>query len=131
MKRYIARSQNIPAKSDDEYASKSDGDNDQGPPIGTNSPVSSDADTILYADSEDDKRIPGHSSGVPIPGHTSSSDETIEIELRQIPGNTHGQHYSWAYMCTVIHVINSRACKWRIYTCMFFVSNVHSPYLML
>ena len=90
MKRYIARSQNIPAKSDDEYASESDGDNDQGPPIGTNSPVSSDADAMLYADSEDDKRIPGHSSGVLIPGCTSSSDETIEIELRQIPGCTSG-----------------------------------------
>ena len=90
LKRYIARSQNIPAKSDDEYASESDGDDDQGPPIGTNSPVLSDADTILYADSEDDKRIPGHSSGVPIPGCTSSSDETIEIELRQIPGHTSG-----------------------------------------
>ena len=88
MRRYIARSQNIPAKSDDEYASESDGDDDQGPPIGTNSPVSSDADTILYADSEDDKRIPGHSSGVLIPGRTSSSDETIEIELKT---------NSWAY----------------------------------
>ena len=88
LKRYIARSQNIPAKSDDEYASESDGDDDQGPPIGTNSPVPSDADTILYADSEDDKRIPGHSSGVLIPGHTSSSDETIEIEIGQIPGCT-------------------------------------------
>ena len=82
LKRYIAISQNIPAKSDDEYASESDGDDDQGPPIGTNSPISSDADTILYADTEDDKRIPGRSSGVPIPGHTSSSDETIEIELK-------------------------------------------------
>ena len=51
LKRYIARSQNIPAKSDDEYASESDGDDDQGHPIGTNSPVSSDTDTILYADS--------------------------------------------------------------------------------
>ena len=90
LKRYIARSQNIPAKIDDEYASESDGDDYQGPPIGTNSPVSSDADTILYADSEDDKRIPGCSSGVPISGHTSSSDETIEIELRQIPGHTSG-----------------------------------------
>ena len=50
----------------------------------------SDADTILYADSEDHKGIPGCSSGVPIPGHTSSSDETIEIELRQIPGHTSG-----------------------------------------
>ena len=90
LKRYIARSQNIPAKCDDKYASESDGDDDQGPPIGTNSPVSSDADTILYADSEDDKGIPGHSSGVPIPGHTSSSDETIEIELGQIPGHTSG-----------------------------------------
>ena len=59
LKRYIARSQNIPAKSDDEYA-----------------------------DSEDDKGIPGHSSGVLIPGHTSSSDETIETEL--------GKN-SWAY----------------------------------
>ena len=88
MKRYIARSQNILAKSDDEYASESDGDDDQGPPIGTNSPVSSDADTVLYAASEDEKEIPGHSSGVPIPGHTSSSDETIEIELGQIPGHT-------------------------------------------
>ena len=90
LKRYIARSQNIPAKSDDEYASESDGDDDQGPPIGTNSPVSSDADTILYADSEDDKGIPGHSSGVPIPVRTSSSYETIEIELGQIPGHTSG-----------------------------------------
>ena len=88
LKRYIARSQNIPAKSDAEYASESDGDDDQGPPIGTNSPVSSDADTILYADSEDDKGIPGCSSGVPIPGHTSSSDETIEIEIGQIPEHT-------------------------------------------
>ena len=83
---YIARSQNIPARSDDKYASESDGDDDQGPPIGTNSPVSSDVDTILYAASEDDKGIPGHSSSVPIPGCTSSSDETIEIELGQIPG---------------------------------------------
>ena len=90
LKRYIARSQNIPAKSDDEYASESEGDDDQGPPIGTNTPVSSDADTILHANSEDDKRIPGHSSGVPIPGHTSSSDETIEIELGQISGHTSG-----------------------------------------
>ena len=56
--------------------------------IGTNSPVSSDAVTLLYADSEDEKGIPGHSSGVPIPGHTSSSDETIEIEIGQIPGCT-------------------------------------------
>ena len=87
LKRYIARSQNIPAKSDDEYASESDEDDDQGPPIGTNSPVSSDADTILYADSEDDKGIPGHSSGVPILGCTSS-DKTIEIEIGQIPGHT-------------------------------------------
>ena len=49
LKRYIARSQNIPAKSDDEYASESDGDDDQSqePPISINSPVSSDADTIL------------------------------------------------------------------------------------
>ena len=90
LKRYIARSQNIPAKSDDEYASESDGDDNQGPPIGTNSPVLSDADTILYVDSEDDKRIPGRSSGVLIPRHTSSSDETIETELRQIPGHTSG-----------------------------------------
>ena len=90
LKRYIARSQNIPAKGDDEYASESDGDDDQGLAIGTNSPVLSDADTILYADSKDDKGIPGHSSGVPIPGHTSSSDETIEIELREIPGHTSG-----------------------------------------
>ena len=82
MKRYIARSQNIPAKSD--------GDDDQGPPVGTNSPVLSDADTILYADSEDDKRIPGCSSGVLIPGRTSSSDETIQIEFGQIPGHTSG-----------------------------------------
>ena len=86
LKRYITRSQNIPAKSDDEYASESDGDDDQGPPIGTNSPVSSDVDTVLYAASEDEKGIPGRSSGVPIPGHTSSSDETIETELGQIPG---------------------------------------------
>ena len=92
LKRYIARSQNIPAKSDDEYASESDGDDDQSQehPIGTNSPVSNDADTILYADFENDKRIPGRSSGALIPGHTSSSDETIEIELRQIPGCTSG-----------------------------------------
>ena len=90
LKRNIARSQNIPAKSDNEYASKSNGDDDQGPPIGTNSPVLSDADTIFYADSEDDKRIPGCSSGVPIPGCTSSSNETIEIELGQIPGHTSG-----------------------------------------
>ena len=37
---------------------------------------------------EDDKGIPGHSSGVPIPGHTSScdSDDTIEIDvIREIP----------------------------------------------
>ena len=85
LKRFTARSQNIPAKSDDEYASESDGDDNQGLPIDTNSPVSSDADTILYADSEDDKGIPGHSSGVPILGCTSS-DETIEIEIGQIPG---------------------------------------------
>ena len=45
---------------------------------------------ILNAASEDDKGIPGHSSGVPIPGCTSSSDETIEIELGQIPGHTSG-----------------------------------------
>ena len=77
LKRYIARSQNIPAKSDDKYASESDEDDDEGPPIGTNSPVSSDADTILYADPEDDKGIPGHSSGVLIPGHTSSSAVTV------------------------------------------------------
>ena len=88
LKRYTAISQNIPAKSDDQYASESDGDDDQAPPIGTNSPVSSDADTILYAASEDDKRIPGHSGGVLIPGHTSSSDETIEIELGPISGHT-------------------------------------------
>ena len=87
LKGYIARSQNTPAKSDDEYASESDGDDDQGPPIGTNSPVSSNAYTILYADSEDDKGIPGHSSCVPILGWTSS-DETIEIEIGQIPGHT-------------------------------------------
>ena len=73
LKRYIARSQDIPAKSDHKCASESDGDDDQGPPIGTNSPVSSNADTILYTASEDDKGIPGHSSGVLIPGHTSSS----------------------------------------------------------
>ena len=35
---------------------------------------------------EDDKGIPGHSSGVPIPGCTSSGDMTIEIEIRQISG---------------------------------------------
>ena len=62
------------------------GDDYQGPPIGTNSPVSSDADTILYAHSEDDKGIPGHSSGVLIPGCPSSSDETIEIEIGQFHG---------------------------------------------
>ena len=66
LKRYIARSKNIPAKSDDEYASESDGDDDQS------------------------QEHPGHSSGAPIPGHTSSSDETIEIELGQIPGCTSG-----------------------------------------
>ena len=86
--RYIARSQNIPAKSDDEYASESDGDDHQGTPIGTNSPVSSDADTILCADSEDDKGIPGRSSGVLTPGYTSSSDETIKIEIGQILWHT-------------------------------------------
>ena len=32
--------------------------------------------------------IPGRSSGVLIPGHTSSSDETIKIEIGQIPGHT-------------------------------------------
>ena len=87
LKKYIARSQIIQAKSDDEYASESDRDNDQGSPIGINSPVSNDADTVLYAASEDDKEIPGHSSSVSIPGHTSSSDETTEIELGQIPGH--------------------------------------------
>ena len=56
--------------------------------IGTNSPVSSDADTILYADSEDNKGIPDRSSSVLIPRHTSSSGETIEIEIRQILGHT-------------------------------------------
>ena len=49
LKRYIAKSQNIP---------------------------------------EDDKGIPGNSSGVLIPGHTSSSDETNKMEIRQIPGHT-------------------------------------------
>ena len=68
--------------------SESDGDDDQGPPIGTNSPLSNDADTILYAGSEDDKGIPGHSSGVLILGCTSSSDETIEKEIGQIPRHT-------------------------------------------
>ena len=34
-------------------------------------------------------RVRGRSSGVPISGHTSN-DETIEIELRQIPGHTSG-----------------------------------------
>ena len=87
LKRYIARSKNSPAKSDDEYASESDRDDDQGPSIGTDSPVSSDADTILYADSEDDKEILGHTS-VPLPGCTSSSDDTIKIEFREIPGHT-------------------------------------------
>ena len=85
LKRYIARSQNIPVRSDDEYVSESDGDDDQGPPIGTNSPVSSDADTIPYADSEDDKRICGRSGGVPIPGHTSGGDSDV---VREIPGCT-------------------------------------------
>ena len=47
LKRYTARSQNIQAKSNDEYAFESDGDDDQGPPIGTTSPVFSDADTTL------------------------------------------------------------------------------------
>ena len=42
----------------------------------------------LYADSENDKGIPGHLSGVLIPGLTNSSDETIEIEIGQIPGHT-------------------------------------------
>ena len=88
LKTYIARSQNIPAKSDDEYASESDEDDGQGPPIGTNSPVSSDADAILYADSEDDKGIPGHSNGVLIARYTSSSEDKIEIEIRQIAGCT-------------------------------------------
>ena len=111
LKRYIARSQNIPVKSDDEYTSESDGDDDQGPPIGTNSPVSSDADTILYADSEDDKRIPGCSSGVSIPGCTSSSNETIEIELRQIPGHTNGDDSNDMIEIDVVREIPGRtAC---------------------
>ena len=80
MKRYIARSQNIEAKSDDEHASES--------AQCMHLKVSIDTDPILYAGSEDDKGVPGHSSGVPIPGHTSSSDEIIEIEVRQIPGCT-------------------------------------------
>ena len=84
LKRYIARSQNIPVMMNMHLKVM------EMMTRGTNSPVSSDADTILYADSEDDKRIPGCSSGVLIPGHTSSSDETIEIELRQIPGHTSG-----------------------------------------
>ena len=113
LKRYIARSQNIPAKSDDEYASESDGDDDQSqePPTGTNSPVSSDADTILYADSEDDKRIPGHSSGAPIPGHTSSSDETIEIELGQIPGCTSGGDSDESIEIDVVGEIPGRTAR--------------------
>ena len=43
---------------------------------------------MLIPYSEDDKGIPGRSSGVLISGCTSSSDETIEIELGQIPGST-------------------------------------------
>ena len=43
---------------------------------------------MLIPYSEDDKGIPGHTSGVPIPGHTSSSDEAIEIKIGQIPGYT-------------------------------------------
>ena len=113
LKRYMARSQNIPAKSDDECASESDGDDDQSQehPIGTNSPVSSDADTTLYADSENDKRIPGRSSGAPIPGHTSSSDETIEIELGQIPGYTSGGDSDESIEIDVVREIPGRtAC---------------------
>ena len=111
LKRYIARSQNIPAKSDDEYASENDGDDNQGPPVGTNSPVSSDADTILYADSEDDKRIPGHSSGVPIPGHTSSSDETIKIEIGEIPGCTSSDDSDVTFeIDVVLEIPGSTAC---------------------
>ena len=113
MKRYIARSQNIPAKSDDEYASESDGDDDQGqePAIGTNSPVSSDADTILHADSENDKKIPGHSSGTLIPWCTSSSDETIEIELRQIPGCTSGGDSDESIEIDVVGEIPGRTAR--------------------
>ena len=113
LKRYISRSQNIPAKSDDEYASESDGDDDQGPPIGTNSPVSSDADTILYADAEDDKRIPGRSSGVPIRGRTSSSDDTIEIELRQIPGCTSGGDSDESIEIDVVREIPGHTARGR------------------
>ena len=113
LKRYIVGRQNIPAKSDDDYASESDGDDDQGPPIGTNSPVSSDADTIPYADSEDDKGIPGHSSGVLIPGCTSSSDETIEIELRQIPGHTSGGDSDESIEIDVVREIPGHTARGR------------------
>ena len=47
----------------------------------------SDADTLLYADSKDDKGIPGHTD-VPILSHTSRR-ETVEIGVvREIPGCT-------------------------------------------
>ena len=112
-KRYIARSQNAPAKSDDEYASESDGDDDQEPPIGTNSPVSSDTDTMLCADSEDDKGIPGCASGVPIPGRTSSSDETSEIEIGQIPGHTSSGDSDDTIEIDVVGEIPGRAARGR------------------
>ena len=88
-----------------------DDDQSQEPPIGTDSPVLSDADTILYADSEDDKRIPGHSSGAPIPGCTSSSDETIEKELRQIPGCTSGGDSDESIEIDVVREIPGRTMK--------------------
>ena len=74
----------------------------------------SDADTILYADSEDDKRIPGRSSGVPIPGCTSSSDETIEIELGQIPGCTSGGDSDGSIEIDVVGEIPGHTAHGRI-----------------
>ena len=74
LKMYVARSQHIPSKSDDEHTSESDGEDGESQelPIGTTtSSVSSDADTILHADYENDKGIPGHTN-VPILAHTSN-----------------------------------------------------------
>ena len=56
LKHYIARSQHIQSKSNDEYASESNEEIHE-PPIGTSSPISSDANTILYADYQDDKEF--------------------------------------------------------------------------
>ena len=81
LKRYIARSKNIPAKSDDEYASKSDGDDDQGPLLLAPTVRFRVMLIPYFMLTLNDKRIPGCSSGVPIPGRASGSDGTIEIEL--------------------------------------------------